>query len=458
MDAWIGANEARTAVPLIAVDAQNVAAVASGFGEAARRWCDAQGFAGEFGRFVLLPGADGAPQAVLAGCDARDALHALASLPTRLPAGSYRLDPRGIPLDADATALGWALGSYRFANYRKAAAPGARLVVDDEVRARVAPLAQAVFRVRDLVNTPTSDLGPAQLAGALRDLARRHGATFREWVGDELLADGFPTIHAVGRAATEAPRLAMLTHGATDAPHVVLVGKGVCFDTGGLDLKTADGMRWMKKDMGGAAHAIALAGLILETGLPVRLSVLVPAVENAVSGNAYRPGDILRTRSGLSVEVDNTDAEGRLVLCDCLAFAAEQAPDLILDFATLTGAARVALGPDLPALFGNRDDIADALLDAGQAIRDPLWRLPLWRPYLALLESQVADIANSGRSRQSGEITAALLLERFVPEAQAWCHLDVYAWNDGPRPGHPRGGEACGLRACFEFLRRRYAG
>jgi leucyl aminopeptidase len=458
MDAWTSANDAQPALPLIAVDAQTFAAMVAQAGEAARRWCEAQHFAGEAGRFVLLPGTDGTPHAVLAGCDARDPLHALASLPTRLPPGNYRIDPRGIELDADAAALGWALGSYQFANYRKSAAPIARLLVDEGVRARVAPHARAVSRVRDLVNTPTSDLGPAELAGALAELAARHEAGFAEWVGDELLAGGFPAIHAVGRAAAAAPRLAMLSHGAADAPHVVLIGKGVCFDSGGLDLKTGDGMRWMKKDMGGAAHAIALAGLILETGLPVRLSVLVPAVENAVAGNAYRPGDIVRARNGLSVEVDNTDAEGRLVLCDSLTFAAERSPDLILDFATLTGAARVALGPDLPALFSNRDDLADALLEAAQASRDPLWRLPLWRPYLTLLESHVADIANGGRSRHAGAITAALFLERFLPETQAWCHLDVYAWNDAPRPGHPRGGEACGLRACFEFLRRRYAG
>jgi len=237
----------------------------------------------------------------------------------------------------------------------------------------------------------------------------------------------------------------------------VLVGKGVCFDTGGLDLKTADGMRWMKKDMGGAAHAIALASLVLSARLPVRLSLVIPAVENAVSGDAFRPGEVIRTRAGHTVEIDNTDAEGRLVLCDALAWAAEQKPDLVIDFATLTGAARIALGPDLPALFSNRDEIADALLDAGRAVQDPLWRMPLWRPYLTMLDSHVADLANSGASRHAGAITAALFLERFVSETVAWSHLDVYAWNDGDKPGRPRGGEAQGLRAHFEFLRRRYA-
>jgi leucyl aminopeptidase len=319
------------------------------------------------------------------------------------------------------------------------------------------PIVDATFKVRDLVNTPTEDMGPEALANEVRDLANRHGATYREWVGDELLASNFPTIHAVGRASHRAPRLVELTHGASDAPHLVLVGKGVCFDTGGLDIKPADGMRWMKKDMGGAAHAIALASLVLAAKLPVRLTLLVPAVENAIAGNAYRPGEVITTRAGISVEVDNTDAEGRLVLCDALAYAAEHKPDLILDFATLTGAARVALGPDLPGLFSNRDDVAAALLDAAQATRDPLWRLPLWRPYLAMLDSHVADLANAGASRHAGAITAALYLERFVPEAQAWAHLDVYSWNDADKPGRPRGGEAQGLRAYFEFLRNRYS-
>jgi leucyl aminopeptidase len=301
-------------------------------------------------------------------------------------------------------------------------------------------------------------MGPADLAAAVSALAARHGCEYREWVGEDLLRDNFPTIHAVGRAATpeRAPRLAMLSHGATEAPHVVIVGKGVCFDTGGLNLKTGDGMRWMKKDMGGAAHAIALAGLVLDARLPVRLTLLIPAVENAVSGDSFRPGEVIATRGNLSVEIDNTDAEGRLVLCDALAFAGEMKPDLILDFATLTGAARVALGADLPALFCNRDDIAEGLLAAGTATQDPLWRMPLWRPYITMLESHVADLANSGSSRHAGAISAALFLERFVPEETPWCHLDVYSWNDSERPGRPRGGEAQGLRAYLEFLKKRY--
>ena len=457
MDAWVIAADAAGAVPLIAVDRESFAEVTGSFGAGATRWCAANAFAGEAGRFLALPGADGAPQAVLAGCDRRDALGALASLPLRLPPGRYALDARGLALDAGDVALGWALGAYRFTRYKKPTQAAAQLVIDAATAGRASALAEAAYIVRDLVNTPSEHMGPAELAASVQALAARHGAGFREWVGDELLAADFPTIHAVGRASHRPPRLLELSHGEAGAPHLVLIGKGVCFDTGGLDLKAADGMRWMKKDMGGAAHAIALAGLVLAARLPVRLTLLVPAVENAVAGNAYRPGEVITTRAGLNVEVDNTDAEGRLVLCDAIAYAASQAPDLILDFATLTGAARIALGPDLPALFANRDDVANGLLQAAQDARDPLWRMPLWRPYLTMLDSHVADLANSGPSRHAGAITAALFLERFVPESQAWAHLDVYSWNDSDKPGHPRGGEAQGLRAFFRYLQQRYA-
>ncbi len=457
MHAWTSTAAADTAMPLIVLDTAGFESVVAGLGDAAQRACAANGFAGESGRFLAVPDAAGMP-VMLAGCSARDGLYLLATLAHRLPAGDYTLDPRGLAVDAGQAALGWALGAYRFTRYRAATRAPARLVVDAATEASGSALVEAVTLVRDLVNTPTQDMGPADLAGAVRALAERHGATYREWSGAELL-EQFPTIHAVGRAASadRQPRFATLAHGPADAPHLVIVGKGVCFDTGGLDLKTADGMRWMKTDMGGAAHAIALAGLVLAEKLPVRLTLAIPAVENAVSGDAFRPGEVIRTRAGHTVEIDNTDAEGRLVLCDALAWAGEQNPDLIVDFATLTGAARVALGPDLPALFSNRDGIADALLDAGRAVQDPLWRMPLWRPYLAMLESHVADLANSGASRHAGAVTAALFLERFVPESVAWTHLDVYAWNDGDKPGRPRGGEAQGLRAHFEFLRRRYA-
>jgi len=310
--------------------------------------------------------------------------------------------------------------------------------------------------VRDLVNTPTQDLGPAAISSEVMALAQTHGAEFREWVGAQLLSANFPTIHAVGRASPNEPRLAELRWGDAAHPHLVLIGKGVCFDSGGLNIKTADGMRWMKKDMGGAAHVIALADMIMRARLPVRLTLLVPAVENAVAGDAYRPGEIIRTRAGITVEVDNTDAEGRLVLCDALAYAVEQKPDAIVDFATLTGAARVALGPDLPAIFSNRDELVAAALAAAQAVQDPLWHMPLWQPYTSMLDSRVADLANSGPTRHAGAITAALFLQRFVPNFTPWMHVDVYAWNDSDRPGRPQGGEAQGLRAIFATLNSRY--
>ena len=459
MDAWISVADATTSTALIAVDGKSLDAIIATLGDAAGEACAANGFKGENGQFLGLGASGEIGPVMLVGCTPANGLYALASFPRRLPAGNYALDPRGIVLDPAQAALGWAFGAYRFSRYRQTDRDAARLVIDEVTRAKVSSFADAAALTRDLINTPTQDMGPADLAAAVSSLAARHGCDYREWVGEELLHDNFPTIHAVGRAATaeRAPRLAMLSHGDTSAPHIVLVGKGVCFDTGGLDLKTADGMRWMKKDMGGAAHAIGLARLILDAQLPIRLTLLIPAVENAVSGDSFRPGEVIKTRSGLSVEIDNTDAEGRLVLCDALAYAGEMKPDLILDFATLTGAARVALGADLPALFCNRDDIANALLVAGTHAQDPLWRMPLWRPYLIMLESYIADFANSGASRHAGAVTAALFLERFVPDAIPWCHLDVYSWNDSERPGRPKGGEAQGLRAYFEFLKQRYA-
>ncbi|HBK47113.1 MAG TPA: leucyl aminopeptidase, partial [Xanthomonadaceae bacterium] len=376
--------------------------------------------------------------------------------PHALPAGTVWTLATELDAATRATLqLGWGLGSYRFARYKKPLRAPAELAAVPA--AETAALIQACLRVRDWVNTPTEDMGPEQLEAAARELAQAHGARVEVTAGDALLAVNFPTIHAVGRASHRAPRLIELNWGEAAHPHVTLVGKGVCFDTGGLDLKPADGMRNMKKDMGGAAHALALAGLVMAQQLPLRLTVLIPAVENAVGPDAFRPGEIVTTRSGVSVEIDNTDAEGRLILCDALAYAGEQAPELILDFATLTGAARVALGPDLPALFANDDALAQDWIAAGERTRDPVWRMPLWRPYLRYLTSHVADLANAG-SRMAGAVTAALYLERFVPAGQKWAHLDVYAWNDSERPGRPAGGEALALRSAYELLKTRYGG
>jgi leucyl aminopeptidase len=306
--------------------------------------------------------------------------------------------------------------------------------------------------VRDLVNMPTEDMGPEDLSDVAREQAERFGGQFDEWVGDELIAQNFPAIHAVGRAAERPPRLIEINWGNPRHPRVAIVGKGVCFDTGGLDIKSAEGMRLMKKDMGGAAHAIALARLIMQRQLPVRLHMLVPAVENAIAGNAYRPGDVVRTRKGLNIEVGNTDAEGRVILCDALAYAVEQKPKTLVDFATLTGAARVALGPELPVLFANDERLAARLLAAADAEQDPMWRLPLWRNYRRLFESDVADFNNSGKGGFAGAIVGALFLDYFVPGDVAWAHFDVYSWNDASRPGRPLGGEAQGLRAVLAAL------
>ncbi len=442
------------ALPLTAVTRADWPVQAQQLGARQQRWVKASGFVGQAGAFCLLPDAQGATARVVCGIDASSPPFALGGFPYRLPAGDYRLEGDGLAVE-DA-ALGWALGSYRFARYRTTSRQPARLLVPRQVLDAVEPTIDAITRVRDLINTPAQDLGPAEVCAAVREVAARFGATCREWSGDGLLQAGFPTVHAVGRASPRAPRVVELRWGDPTHPLLALVGKGVCFDSGGLDLKTHDGMRWMKKDMGGAAHALALAQRVMASNLPVQLLLVIPTADNAVAGDALRPGDVIRTRAGITVEVDNTDAEGRLILCDALTRAVESKPDLLIDFATLTGAARVALGPDLPALFANRDDVADAVLASARAVHDPMWRLPLWQPYRAMLVSSLADTCNTGVSHHAGAITAALYLQGFVPASVPWLHVDVYAWNDSERPGRPQGGDAQSLRAFHAFLQRRY--
>ncbi|KGQ17949.1 Cytosol aminopeptidase [Lysobacter dokdonensis DS-58] len=416
-------------------------------------WIDAHSFSGMSGSVLLLPGKDGIAGAVLGIGDPLDPF-SYAHAPFALPPGDWAL---ASDLDGDALRalqLGWGLGSYKFTRYKTPLRAPARLVAEPD--AETLDVLAASLRVRDLVNTPAEDMGPDQLEQACCELAEASGGRIEVISGDDLLKHNFPAIHAVGRASHRAPRLIALHWGQEDAPKLTLVGKGVCFDTGGLDIKPADGMRNMKKDMGGAAHAIALAGLVMARKLPVRLTLYVAAVENAIGPMSYRPGDVVHTRLGVTVEIDNTDAEGRVVLCDALARAAEDKPALLMDFATLTGAARIALGPDLPALYANDESAAADWIEAASAQRDPVWRMPMWRPYLRYLVSNVADLANSGPSRMAGSITAALYLERFVPATQAWTHLDVYAWNDTDRPGKPAGGEAQGLRAAWAMLKHRF--
>jgi leucyl aminopeptidase len=418
----------------------------------------AQGFKGEAFQVAIVPGERADWSAVIGVADrASLTIWCLAKAAEALPEGAYRL-AQGSPGPA---ALGWILGHYRFDGFKqepKAKGPRVLLTGEPARIEEAVRLAQATALVRDLVNLPASDLGPAELQDAADAVAVAGGVKLQVTSGTKLAAE-YPMIHAVGAAATKerAPRLIEFEWGRPDHPRIAIVGKGVCFDTGGLDIKPSSGMRLMKKDMGGAAHALALAQLVIAARLPVRMHLLVPAVENSVSAAAARPGDVLRSRNGHSVEIGNTDAEGRLILADALTRAQEEAPELILDFATLTGAARVALGPDLPALFANDDGLAADLLAAGTEVGDPLWRMPLWQPYEELFASDIADIANAGDSPFAGAVTAALFLQKFVKPQTPWVHLDTFAWRTAAKPGRPKGGEALGLRAAWGLLKRRYA-
>ena len=424
----------------------------------ARAAIAAQRITGKDGANVILPGdkPDDWSVAAVVTDPAALSVWSLAKLAESLPEGSYRLTDA----QPGAAMLGWMLAHYRFDRYRRdeeAAGPRVLLTSDAARIGENVRLAEATARVRDLVNVPASDLGPAEIEAEVAALAQQHGATVEVTRGDAL-AQGYPMIQAVGQAAAKGrePRLIELHWGAAEHPRIAIIGKGVVFDTGGLDIKPGAGMRLMKKDMGGAAHAIALASLIMAARLKVRLHLLIPAVENAIAGNAFRPGDVLASRKGLSVENTNTDAEGRLILGDALAKAGEDTPELILDFATLTGAARVALGPDLPATFVNDDALADALIDSGTAVDDSLWRMPLWDGYDEMLKSDIADLVNAPDGGFAGSVTAALFLRRFVPAGTPWAHFDTFAWRPAAKPGRPKGGEAYGLRAAWAMLKDRY--
>jgi leucyl aminopeptidase len=447
-----------SARPIYTIARAGLEAGLARLGKSERAWAEAHGFAAQPGRTVVLPDRGGGVAGVVFGLgDAgRQSDPFLAGkLASELPDGLYTFagDP---PANPRLAALGWLLESYRFDRYRSTNGSPARLVSPAGVeRSEVLRVAEAVALVRDLINTPAGDLGPGELEAAAGDLAARHGAAFQVTSGKEL-AEGFPLIHAVGAASSRAPRLIDLTWGPVDAPKVSIVGKGVCFDTGGLDIKSSSNMALMKKDMGGAANVLGLAALIMEAGLAVRLRVLIPAVDNVISGNAFRPGDVLRSRKGLTVEIGNTDAEGRLVLADALTLADEEAPDLIIDLATLTGAARAALGPDLPAFYTDEADLAGAIERHGRDQNDPVWRLPLWERYNCLFESKIADLNNAGNSGFAGSITAALFLKRFVERSKCYAHFDIYAWTPAARPGHPYGGEAQAIRALYGLIQERY--
>lgn len=431
--------------------------------EATRNWAATHGFKAERNKLLLLPGPHGRPVAVIVGLGKHTPHEPVsywigAALADRLPDGQYHLAQALPARAATQFAAGWGYGQYRFDRYRRGGPQrSVQLQLPEGADAsEVERLRSATALARDLVNTPANDMSPETLAQAAVAVARRYGARHRQIIGDDLLKERLPAIHAVGRAAAVAPRLVDIEWGDPSLPKVTLVGKGVCFDSGGLDIKPGASMLLMKKDMGGAAVALALAQTLMDAKLPIRLRVLLPMVENAISGNAFRPGDVLGTRRGVTVEVGNTDAEGRLILCDALALADEEQPDLLIDTATLTGAARVALGPELPALFGNDDGIVAEVLRAGAAEADPLWRLPLWSGYDDELSSKIADVNNVSGSGFSGAIIAALFLRRFVSNARAWLHIDLYAWNGKERPGRPVGAEPQTVRALHAFLKQRY--
>ncbi|CCD92395.1 Leucine aminopeptidase [Bradyrhizobium sp. ORS 375] len=452
-------SSAASAIPITFVSKTSWPEIKAGLSTEARNFAEANVYTAKPGSCLILPGADGRIAQVLFGIEADDARHRdlfrPGTLPGLLPAGTYRF--ANAPHDSRLAALAFALGSYRFGRYRKIETPEVRLVPPAGVdAAELDRLAEAATLARDLVNTPSNDMGPEELEAAAKQVADRFGARFSSIVGDDLLAQNYPLIHVVGRASTRAPRLIELNWGDESHPKVTLVGKGVCFDTGGLDLKPSSSMLLMKKDMGGAANVLALAQMVMDAKLKLQLRVLIPAVENAVAGNAFRPMDVFPSRKGPTVEIGNTDAEGRLILADALALADEDKPDLLIDMGTLTGAARVALGPELPPFYTNDDALAADVARCAASENDPLWRMPLWAPYDSWLDSKVATINNAPSGGFAGSITCALFLQRFVEHARSWLHLDIFAWTPSAKPGRPEGGECQAARALYKLLSERY--
>lgn len=411
-----------------------------------------QQFKGNLGDIAILGNKEGLLSAIYVGQGAGSDADAIAHAVLKMPEGAYM--PATIL--SNRAMVVWSLAQYRFTRYKKREITMRRLIVTEAMLRMVLPEASSVFLTRDLINAPANEMHPEALVHALKKVALDHHATFEQWVGSELLQHHFPAVHAVGRAASVEPRIAILTAGDPSHPHVTLVGKGVCFDSGGLDIKPSSGMRLMKKDMGGAALVIGLAQWLLMQKLPIYLQVIVPAVENAIGSQAYRPGDVLTMRSGLTVEIDNTDAEGRLILADALVKGCEAKPELIIDFATLTGAARVAVGTEMSALFSNNDALADGILKSSKEMNDAVWRMPLFKGYASMNDSTIADLSNSTASSYAGAITAALFLERFVDKDIPWAHFDTMAWNVSAKPGRPEGGEAMGMQAVAGYLMQRY--
>ncbi len=450
--------KAAAATPIWFVSSTNGMSTPESIAPAAQTFAKAAGFEAKAGDCLLVPGGQGRTFGVLFGLGSDKDVDPFlpGKLPQLLPAGAYRF--ANAPRDSRLAALAFALGAYRFSRYREQPEKSVRLALPEGVDAAdLSRIVDATTLARDLINTPANDMGPAELEAAARSVAKTFGAKTRSIVGDDLLKQNFPLVHAVGRAAARAPRLVDLVWGNPKHPKVTLAGKGVCFDSGGLDIKPENAMLLMKKDMGGAATALALAQLIMDAKLKVRLRVLIPAVENAVSGSAMRPLDVYPSRKGLHVEIGNTDAEGRLILADAMALADEDEPDLLVDFGTLTGAARAALGPELPPFYTSDEGLASALACHAEAENDPLWRMPLWRRYDSLLDSKVADLSNIGAGPFAGSIICALFLQRFVTRAKSWLHFDIYAWNPSTKPARPEGGELQAARALYALLKERYA-
>jgi leucyl aminopeptidase len=450
----------RSASPVHALYEHETAGFLEGRQAFVRAFAATSDFKGKAGQVLVVPNTEGGVDRVLFGLGAEGRADAMSfrALATRLPSGDYRLAQAPSSIPADQIALAFALGAYKFDRYRKTTDEPARLVVGAAVLEEARQQAHACALARDMINTPANDMGPLQVETIAREIAEQYGAQITVTVGEGLLEAGYPAVHAVGRAATphRAPRMIELAWGEPDHPLVALVGKGVVFDTGGLDIKPSGAMRNMKKDMGGAAHALALARMVMAAGLPVRLAVLIPTVENAVASDSMRPGDVIQTRKGLTVEIGNTDAEGRLILADALTRAGEHSPALTLDLATLTGAARAALGPQLPPFYTDDEALAADIAAAAAAVSDPVWRMPLWRPYAESLDSDVADLKNDSDAwAQAGSVTAALFLQKFAP-AGPWAHFDIFAWNPRSKPGAPTGGEAQAVRGLYRMLKTRY--
>ncbi len=445
----------RAAIPVTLVPSENFQAWLKKQKPHVVNWLKTVDFTGKPGRFCIIPDNKGKAGHVIVGLSSPVSMWDLAGLPRCLPKGAYMFSGK-VPVDQqEKLALGWLLGGYRFTRYKKNDGELTQLVIPSEkIVAKVEHMADAIMMARDLINTPANDLGPAELAKAVIDVGKKFGAKVTQIVGDDLLRKKFVGIHTVGRASPKKPRLVDLTWGNPRHPKVTLIGKGVCFDTGGLDIKPSSNMQLMKKDMAGAACALAVAKMIMAQKLPVRLRLLVPAVENSVGGDAYRPSDILKMHNGMTVEIGNTDAEGRLVMADAMSLASQEKPDLIVDFSTLTGAARSALGTKISALFCNDDKLAHALQEAGEETEDHLWRMPLYAPYESMLDSQTADISSSANSPYAGAITAALFLQRFIGKKQKWAHLDFMAWNTASKPGRPEGAEPMGVRAVYRVIEK----